>query len=240
MATKNNKMDNKYCTYLTVYFGDVLPRRYIGSSTIAKIKKGYNGSVSSKRWKSIYKEEQNNNKHLFRTKIISVHDSSYEARKHELVLQKRYNVVKNPLYINESFCRPNGYFGRNVSGVNNPMYGKSHPNKGKNINSGNRGEKNPMHGLKGVNHPAYGYKRSDETNMKTAESLRGTKKSEEHVKNMKKSKASDNYKNKINKPIYVCGVPYKSIKIAIETSGKTHSFIWSRLKKPDNTEVYYI
>ena len=30
----------KYCTYITMYSGELLPKWYIGSSTIEKIKKG--------------------------------------------------------------------------------------------------------------------------------------------------------------------------------------------------------
>ena len=235
----NSMEKNRYCTYLTIYFGDKLPRRYIGSTKITRIKAGYNGSVSSKKWGSIYREEQTKNKHLFRTRILTVHETDTEARLEELRLQKKYNVVRDNSYFNESFSRPNGYFGRDVSGQNNPMYGKIHPNKGKHINSGLPGDKNPMYGLKGSEHPAYGYKRSNETNKRTSDSLKGVSKTDSHKENLKKAKSSDEYLRKVNRPIYVCGVKYDSIKMAIKTSGKTHNFIWTRLKKADNTEVYY-
>lgn len=114
-----------YCTYLTVYFGDKLPRRYIGSTTIEKVNSGYNGSVASKKWEAVYRQEQMNNKHLFKTRILSLHESDIEAREMELKLHLKYNVVSSDLYFNESLARPNGHFGRDVSGKNNPMYGKS-------------------------------------------------------------------------------------------------------------------
>lgn len=114
-----------YCTYLTVYKGDKLPRRYIGSTTVVKIKNGYNGSVSSKKWEEIYKQEQRDNKQLFKTRILSTHETDKEAREMELRLHLKYDVVSSDLYFNESLAKPNGHFGRDVSGKNNPMYGKN-------------------------------------------------------------------------------------------------------------------
>jgi hypothetical protein len=228
-----------FCVYLTIYYGTLLPRRYIGSSRIEKIMKGYNGSIKSKKWSKIFSIEQRNNKHLFKTRVLSVHKTRIEATKQELFIQKKYDVVKNEKYINESFASPNGFFGRDVSGKNNPMYSKSHPNKNKKINSGNAGEKNPMYGLKGPDHPAYGYVRSDETNRKTSESLKGKSKTEQHKINIRKSRQTESYKRKIYRPIIVGGVYYESIKAALENSGKTHYFIHSRLKDKNNKEVYY-
>jgi hypothetical protein len=115
-----------YCTYLTTYFGNKLPIFYIGSSTIKKIKKGYHGSVSSKRYKSIWKKELKENPHLFKTKVISSHKNDKECRQKEKQLQIHLNVVNNPLYINMSLATPNGFFGMDTKGENNPFYNKSH------------------------------------------------------------------------------------------------------------------
>lgn len=38
----------KFCTYITMYSGDLLPKWYIGSSTIERIKKGNN--TASKKY----------------------------------------------------------------------------------------------------------------------------------------------------------------------------------------------
>ena len=114
----------KYCTYITMYSGELLPKWYIGSSTIEKIKKGYNGSVCSKRYKEIYDNEQINHKHLFKTRILNIHSSRPDAVVEELRLQKLHNVVKNKKYFNESFAQKNGCFARDKSGENNPMFGK--------------------------------------------------------------------------------------------------------------------
>lgn len=93
-----------YCVYLTIYMGKKLPMFYIGSSTLTKIKNGYRGSVSSKNYGKIWKEELKNNPELFKTKIISLHDSREQAFDKEEKLQKILNVVKNSLYINKSFA----------------------------------------------------------------------------------------------------------------------------------------
>ena len=114
----------KYCTYITMYSGELLPKWYIGSSTIEKIKKGYNGSVCSKRYKEIYDNEQLLHKHIFKTRILSVHNTRQDAVAEELRLQKLHNVVKNKKYFNESFAQKNGCFARDKSGENNPMFGK--------------------------------------------------------------------------------------------------------------------
>lgn len=128
-----------YCTYLTIYSGDKLPRRYIGSTTVEKVNSGYNGSVSSKKWASVYKQEQSKNKHLFKTRVLTTHNTSKEAREMELKLHLKYNVVPSPVYFNESLAKPNGHFGRDVSGENNPMYGRNRTgethNGGQNISA---------------------------------------------------------------------------------------------------------
>lgn len=119
-----------------------MPKWYIGSSYEEKILKGYNGSVHSKKWKSIYKSEQKENKYLFKTRILSFHKSRTDAHFEELRLQKMHQVVKNVNYFNEAYAQPNGFFGRDVSGVSNPMFGKimSQDTKDK-IRIGNLGTK---------------------------------------------------------------------------------------------------
>jgi hypothetical protein len=79
-----------------------MPPFYIGYSTIANIKKGYGGSVTSKRYRSVWRRERKNHPELFRTAIVSMHKTIEEARQKEIVLQTNLNVVGNELYINES------------------------------------------------------------------------------------------------------------------------------------------
>ena len=114
--------DQKYVVYHTTYSGDKFPANYIGSTTIDKIQQGYKGSVSSKEFKSIWKQELNTNPHLFSVQIISYHDTRPAATYKELQIQKIFNVVTNPLFVNMSYAQPNGFFGRDVSGKNNPNY----------------------------------------------------------------------------------------------------------------------
>lgn len=114
-----------YCVYLTTYFGNKLPPFYIGSASIDRISKGYRGTVSSKRYKSIWKQELADNPQLFRTRIICQFASRKEALEKEKKLQMLLNVVPNNMYINQALACPNGFFGRDTKGENNPMFGRT-------------------------------------------------------------------------------------------------------------------
>ena len=114
-----------YCVYKTTYFGSNMPKYYIGSTSIEKIEKGYKGSVKSRKWKDIWLNETENYPELFHVEILSVHETREEALQEELKLQKLYDVVKSNEWINESYAQVNGFFGRDTSGKNNPMYGKA-------------------------------------------------------------------------------------------------------------------
>jgi len=114
-----------YCTYLTTYHGNLLPPYYIGSSSITKIQTGYRGSVSSAEFKEVWNNELLNNPRLFTVEIISTHETRKEALIAELEYQIMNNVVNDKLYVNKSLAQPDGFFGMDVSGSNNPMYGRS-------------------------------------------------------------------------------------------------------------------
>lgn len=111
-----------YCVYLTTYLGDALPPFYIGSSSIEKIENGYKGSVLSKRWKNIWNDEIKNNPQLFRVEIIKTFHTRQEATNYEHDYQKKHDVVNSEKYANMAYATKNGFFGRDVSGSNNPMY----------------------------------------------------------------------------------------------------------------------
>lgn len=89
-----------YCTYLTVYSGDKLPPLYIGSTSVDKINKGYRGSVSSKKYREIWKCELKENPHLFETQILTTHSTREEALEEEMCYQLEHDVVRSPEYIN--------------------------------------------------------------------------------------------------------------------------------------------
>ena len=116
-----------FCTYLTIYSGNKLPPFYVGSTSVAKISSGYRGSVSSKTYKTIWKLELKDNPRLFKTIILSRHATRREALEKENKLHKLVNVSKNTLYINKANAIPDGQFGVNTAGINNPMYGKKRP-----------------------------------------------------------------------------------------------------------------
>ena len=114
-----------YCVYLTTYHGDKLPRYYIGSSSIENIKRGYKGSVSSSEFKTLWENEIRNNPELFSIEILSEYSTRKEATAAELNYQIENDVVKRSDYSNKSLAQPDGFFGMDVSGSNNPMYGRS-------------------------------------------------------------------------------------------------------------------
>jgi hypothetical protein len=127
-----------YCTYLTIYKGNKLPPFYIGSTSVSKIIKGYHGTIQSKKYKDIYKQEVINNPHLFKTIIITKHNTREEAFEKELFFQKKLSVVKSSMYFNESLAVANGYFGRALQGKENPIYGKNHSEETRRKMSENR------------------------------------------------------------------------------------------------------
>lgn len=119
-------MDKTYCVYITSYSGSALPKKYIGSTNTARIDKGYRGSVSSLKWRDIWKTELKLHPELFGVEIISTHSTRKEALQEELRLQHLYNVVKSSDWINEAYAQVSGYAGRDVAGRNNPMHGQGH------------------------------------------------------------------------------------------------------------------
>lgn len=90
-----------YCTYLTIYLGNKLPPFYIGYTKIKNIEKNYNGTVTSQEYKNIWNSERKNNPFLFKTKILTKHETISEAKQKETYFQKFFKVDKNPMYVNK-------------------------------------------------------------------------------------------------------------------------------------------
>ena len=111
-----------YCVYLTIYSGNKLPPFYIGSTSVEKVNSGYHGSVKSREYKYIYMNELKMNPNLFKTKIISLCKKRDDAFTREKILQKKLDVINNPLYMNRAIAGK----GYNTSGSNNGFYGKKH------------------------------------------------------------------------------------------------------------------
>lgn len=109
-------MNHPYVVYLTTYHGDSLPPFYIGYTTKAKVFSGYNGSVQSKKYGSIWRQERKDHPELFETEIISHHDTDLDARAREESLHRFYDVPNNPAFINMSIGMANfGGCGENNS-----------------------------------------------------------------------------------------------------------------------------
>lgn len=145
----------QYCVYLTTYHGNKLPMFYIGSTTVAKIKTGYRGSVRSKKYREVWEHEIKTNPHLFRTKIVCTFADRTEATKKECDLQIALKVVKTPMYVNMAYATKNGFFGA-------PIKGEAHPHFGR------RGEAHHMFGRKRPEHSAHlkGRKQTAEDRLK--------------------------------------------------------------------------
>ena len=97
-----------YCTYLTVYTGNKLPPFYIGSTSVDNINKGYRGSVSSKKYMDIWKQEIASHPDLFKTSILTRHETRQEAQDKEIIFHESLSVALNPMYIN--MAHANGKF----------------------------------------------------------------------------------------------------------------------------------
>lgn len=139
----------KYCTYLTIYSGNKLPPFYIGYSTIDKVlNKNYHGTPTSKKYSQIFYQEQKENPHLFKTKLLTIHKTRKEATLRETKFLVQLKVQRNFLYINMSNSTNSRYnkgghkhttiqlekMSKRMTGKNNPMYGKTgtnHPLFGK-------------------------------------------------------------------------------------------------------------
>lgn len=102
-------MVNQYCVYLTIYRGNKLPMFYIGYTRLDKISNGYRGSVSSKEYKYIWRQELKQNKHLFDIRIIKMFDNIEMAAIYEEKLIYQLNAHNNPLYINLSASGRGGW-----------------------------------------------------------------------------------------------------------------------------------
>ena len=126
LQQKEDRYDQPYCVYITIYSGSKMPSNYIGSSTVKALINGYRGSVRSKRYKDIWEQEIRNNPDLFNIQIISLHHTQREAIYKELTLQRMFNVVKSYDFINQSYAQPYGCYGMNMKGRPSPMKGRKH------------------------------------------------------------------------------------------------------------------
>jgi len=118
-----------YVTYISEYHGDafppkftncnVKPKKYIGSCQKQKIEnEKYVGSPKSTQYYKLWEHERHQNFHLFNVTIIEEFNTIEEARNYELQLQKHYNVVGNPDFLNKRYAQ-NSNFGGSFFGEKN-------------------------------------------------------------------------------------------------------------------------
>lgn len=93
-------ISNSYCVYLTIYRGNKLPPFYIGSSSIARLNKGYKGTPVSKIYKDMWLSETKQHPYKFKTVIIKTFNNRTDAALFESKIQKQLKVHSNPLYTN--------------------------------------------------------------------------------------------------------------------------------------------
>lgn len=117
--------DNLFCVYFTSYSGNKIPPFYIGSTSVDKIlgDKKYRGSVASKKFAPIWKSEQRENPHLFKTIILSIHNTRDEAYTAEDKLLRLRDCVNSPLYLNARCAKGLGY---HPKGELSPRFGVKH------------------------------------------------------------------------------------------------------------------
>lgn len=155
-----------FCIYFTAYSGNKLPPFYIGSSSVSKVEAGYKGSVSSKKYAAIWKNELRDNPNLFKTRPIAYYNTRKEALAVERRLQVKLSVVKSDLYINQAVAAPNGFFGMDCKGALSPRYGKKATNEQRKANSFHRKGialgPNPKKGRSGKKNGMFGRTRTPE------------------------------------------------------------------------------
>lgn len=77
--------EGEFCVYVTEYAGKLLPPLYIGHTKTQKIAQGYNGSVLSKEFKTIWKREREEHPEFFATHVLSCHGTRIEAEKLKVI-----------------------------------------------------------------------------------------------------------------------------------------------------------
>lgn len=167
----HNTSINLHCVYITIYSGDIftpkykhtpiMPYLYIGSTTLQNILlRNYHGSVSSKKYKSIWNQERINNPDLFKTYILAFVDTSNNARQLEGEFHIINDVKNNPKYLN--MVHANEWYewdGSDESLVTKKEF----------LRLAFMGEKNPMYGKRGKDNPNYGVPFTEERKRRISE-----------------------------------------------------------------------
>jgi hypothetical protein len=172
----HNTNVNLHCVYITIYSGDafspkhknstIKPYLYIGSALAENILlRNYNGSVSSKKYETIWITERENNPHLFKTYILAFMDTQEDAKQIEADFHTANDVKRNPLYLN--MCHADQLFNWKLSE-------ETLVNMKEKLSELNTGENNPMYGLLGKDNPNYGKPFTEERKRKISEKAKIT------------------------------------------------------------------
>jgi NUMOD3 motif len=158
----------EFCVYLTKYNGHLMPPMYIGSrATIDVLENSYFGTVTSSKYKKIWKEELKQNPELFSVEIISCHDTRQEALDAEEQFQRLHDAVNSDLYINQAYANKKfSNLGKKASDETRKKLSQSH--KGKKFTAEHR--QNLSDSRKGKD---IGSKRTEETKQKMREAHEG-------------------------------------------------------------------
>lgn len=223
----------QFVTYLTKYSGNLLPPYYIGSTTLEKALSGkYFGSIRSKKYRDIFKQELTNNIDLFSIKILSYHETRKEALANELVIQKENNVVHSTEYFNESYASVNGFFGRKVTGVDSPAYGKT--------NKSNTGRKLTEKHKQNISKGNMGKLHSNKTKNKISESHKGMTYSDEtkqKLSDMAKELRKNGKGNPPPPPMFGPDNPMYGRELSVETKKKISDSLLGQNNHPKSISI---
>jgi hypothetical protein len=100
---------NQFCVYLTTYSGTLLPKFYVGSTSLESLGKGYKGSVASRLYSKIWKQEVKDHPELFSVEIISTHPTRLDALDAELEWQLERRVVEDENFVNMAYAKQKFY-----------------------------------------------------------------------------------------------------------------------------------
>ena len=185
---------DQYCVYHTTYSGTLLPQNYIGSSSVDNVlNKNYHGSVASERYKLIWLSELQLHPELFKTVIVSYHDTRSNAIYKELQVQRTLNVVKSDLFINRAYASVNGFCDTTYTSEEREAINKKHSetknNKSpeekastsKKISAAKKDKPHSTEHLAKLAASRTGGKRSDETKAKISAAKKDKPQSAEHI-----------------------------------------------------------
>lgn len=182
-----------YCVYLTFYKGNKLPPFYIGYSTVKNVNNGYHGTVSSREYQPIWRNELKTHPDLFKTTIIRTFDKRGDAMDLEERLQRALNAHAHPLHINKAIAGKQ--FNCDNRGIKRKPRGPRSPELNARVSLILKGKKKTPEHIEKIRQANLGKKRpprSEETKRKISAANLGRKQSVEERENH--SKALKGYK----------------------------------------------